>query len=99
MQEKLYENTCAQFAAQLASKAPVPGGGGAAALIGALAAALGAMAARLTVGKKKYLQFRPYGPSPVVTTPLKDVCHPPPPASPRPKHTCTRPWLILLPAS
>ena len=57
MQEKLYENTCAQFAAQLASKAPVPGGGGAAALIGALAAALGAMAARLTVGKKKYLQF------------------------------------------
>ena len=57
MQEKLYENTCAEFAAQLASKAPVPGGGGAAALIGALAAALGAMAARLTVGKKKYLQF------------------------------------------
>ena len=53
MQEKLSENPCAEFAAQLASKAPVPGGGGAAALIGALAAALGAMAARLTVGKKK----------------------------------------------
>ena len=57
MQEKLYENTCAEFAAQLASKAPVPGGGGAAALIGALAAALGAMATRLTVGKKKFLPY------------------------------------------
>lgn len=39
---------------QLASKAPVPVGGGASALGGALAAALGQMVANLTVGKKRY---------------------------------------------
>lgn len=38
----------------LASKNPVPGGGGASAIGGALAAALGQMVANLTVGKKKY---------------------------------------------
>ncbi len=38
----------------LASKAPVPGGGGASALGGALGAALGQMVANLTVGKKGY---------------------------------------------
>ena len=48
---------CAQFTERLASPAPTPGGGGAAAMTGALAAALGAMAARLTLGKKKYLPY------------------------------------------
>jgi len=39
---------------QLASSAPVPGGGSAAALAGAVAGALVAMVARLTVGRKAY---------------------------------------------
>ena len=38
----------------LSSKEPVPGGGGAAALAGALGNALGQMVANLTIGKKKY---------------------------------------------
>ncbi|MDO4571977.1 MAG: cyclodeaminase/cyclohydrolase family protein [Clostridia bacterium] len=42
------------FTEKLASKAPVPGGGGASALVGALGAALGGMVGQLTVGKKKY---------------------------------------------
>jgi formiminotetrahydrofolate cyclodeaminase len=40
--------------AQLSTKAPVPGGGGASALVGAVAAALSHMVAALTVGKQKY---------------------------------------------
>lgn len=48
--------TCSmeQFTEELASKAAVPGGGGASALVGAVGAALGAMVGNLTVGKKKY---------------------------------------------
>lgn len=42
------------FTEVLASKAPVPGGGGASALVGALGTALGSMVGSLTVGKKKY---------------------------------------------
>ena len=43
-----------EFVAQLSSKAPVPGGGGASALVGAIGMALGNMVGSLTVGKKKY---------------------------------------------
>ncbi len=42
------------FAEALSSKAPIPGGGGASALAGALGSALGQMVGNLTVGKKKY---------------------------------------------
>lgn len=50
----LLENTTIEFLEKLASKEPVPGGGGASAAVGAFAAALGSMVANLTVGKKKY---------------------------------------------
>ena len=46
--------SCEQFLADLASKSPAPGGGGAAALVGAAGVALGNMVGSLTVGKKKY---------------------------------------------
>ena len=46
--------TCGAFLDALASKAPVPGGGGASALAGALGAALCTMVGNFTVGKKKY---------------------------------------------
>ena len=45
---------CNEFVEVLASKAPVPGGGGASALVGAIGTALGTMVGSLTVGKKKY---------------------------------------------
>lgn len=41
----------------LASKAPVPGGGGASAICAALGAALGEMVGNLTTGKKKYAEW------------------------------------------
>ncbi len=53
---KLAELTTAGFADLLASDAPAPGGGSAAALEGALGAALTAMVCSLTVGKKKYAE-------------------------------------------
>jgi len=48
------DKSCREFIAELASKAPVPGGGGASALVGAIGTALGNMVGSLTVGKKKY---------------------------------------------
>ena len=49
----------------LASKAPVPGGGGASALGGALASAIGQMVSNLTIGKKRYAD---------VETEVKEIC-------------------------
>ena len=46
--------SCEEFISALASKEPVPGGGGAAAYVAALGMALGNMVGNLTVGKKKY---------------------------------------------
>lgn len=48
------DQTCSAFIDVLASKAPVPGGGGAAAMGGAIGMALSNMVGNLTVGKKKY---------------------------------------------
>ena len=46
--------TINDFITVLSSKEPVPGGGGASALIGSIGIALGNMVGSLTVGKKKY---------------------------------------------
>ena len=45
---------CDAFVELLGSKSPVPGGGGASALVGSIGAALGKMVGSLTAGKKKY---------------------------------------------
>jgi len=54
MSEQFLDKTVAQFLDELASKAPVPGGGSVAALSGALAAGLVTMVCDLTIGKKQY---------------------------------------------
>ena len=46
--------SCTEFVTVHASNAPVPGGGGASALVAAIGTALGNMVGSLTVGKKKY---------------------------------------------
>ncbi|MEG1490767.1 MAG: cyclodeaminase/cyclohydrolase family protein [Oscillospiraceae bacterium] len=51
------EQTLSNFAKVLASDAPVPGGGGASALVGAIGAALASMVSNLTSGKKKYAEY------------------------------------------
>ncbi len=51
---ELMNLSCKAFLEDLASNAPIPGGGGAAALVGAAGAALGNMVGSLTIGKKKY---------------------------------------------
>ena len=43
-----------EYIKELASKAPVPGGGGASAVAGALSAALSSMVCNLTIGKKSF---------------------------------------------
>lgn len=50
----MLDNSCKNFLSELASKAAVPGGGGAAALGGAIGMCLSNMVGNLTVGKKKY---------------------------------------------
>ncbi len=56
MSERLTDKSCEEFASVLAAKQPVPGGGGAAALVGALGVALCSMTGNYTVGKKAYEQ-------------------------------------------
>ena len=51
---EMMHKTCETFLEELASKAPAPGGGGAAGLVGAVGAALGNMVGCLTAGKPKY---------------------------------------------
>ena len=45
--------SCTEFVTVLASNAPVPGGGGASALVAAIGTALGDMVGSLTVGENK----------------------------------------------
>ena len=52
----MLNETCKDFNTVLASKAPVPGGGGAAAMGGAIGMALSNMVGNLTIGKKKYAE-------------------------------------------
>ena len=52
------QRSCREFAEILASAEPAPGGGGAAALAGALGTALGRMVGALTIDKKRYADVR-----------------------------------------
>lgn len=54
--DNLTDLSTKEFLTLLASDAPAPGGGGAAAVAGALAAALASMLANLTIGKKKFAE-------------------------------------------
>ena len=54
---KMRDLSLNEFSEKLFSKEPVPGGGGASALVGALSVSLGAMAANLTLGKEKYAKY------------------------------------------
>ncbi len=53
----MLNQTCREFIDVLASREPVPGGGGASALAGAVGMALGSMVGELTVGKEKYAEY------------------------------------------
>lgn len=52
---KLSQVNCDVFAEKLASKEPVPGGGGVAALVGSMGTALATMVANYSIGKKAFL--------------------------------------------
>ena len=54
MEERLTELSCEEFAEHLAARESVPGGGGAAALVGSLGAALCSMAGAFTAGKPRF---------------------------------------------
>lgn len=54
---KLTQLSCNEFAMELASKKPVPGGGGAAALVGAVGIALNTMVVNYSIGKKKLIEY------------------------------------------
>jgi formiminotetrahydrofolate cyclodeaminase len=54
----LTNQSCIEFVDALASSSPVPGGGGASAMVGALGIALGSMVGNLTLGRKKYLDVQ-----------------------------------------
>lgn len=58
MSDTLVDGSCAAFAERLAARTSVPGGGGAIAYAGALAAALGSMAGEFTVGKPRYAAYQ-----------------------------------------
>ena len=64
MTGQIKDNKIEEFLDALASQAATPGGGGAAAIIGAMGAALVSMVCNLTIGKKKYAE---------VETDMKDV--------------------------
>jgi len=55
---ELTQLSCRDFTFELASKKPVPGGGGAAALVASLGVALNTMVANFSVGKKKFLDYK-----------------------------------------
>lgn len=57
---ELSELTVQKFTDILGSDAPAPGGGSAAALEGAIGAALTAMVSSLTLGREKYAKFEPF---------------------------------------
>lgn len=57
MENGMLNQTCREFIDALASREPVPGGGGASALVGAVGMALGSMVGELTLGKKKYAEY------------------------------------------
>lgn len=54
----LTQLSCRDFAVELASKKPVPGGGGAAALVAALGTALNTMVANFSYKKKKFIDVK-----------------------------------------